>query len=51
MTAAQQPAGRFQLAPVGQQGAEWDRATDLVLTPLRLSSPVPIVLALGRAGR
>ena len=53
MTAVPPRAARFRLAPVDQQGADWDRSADLVLTPLRLASPVPIVLALlrGRSPR
>lgn len=49
MTAAPQPAGRFVLAPVVDGAAAWDRATDLVLAPIRLSTPVHVAPPARRA--
>jgi hypothetical protein len=37
--------GRFVLAPVVDGSVDWARATDLVLAPIRLSSPVVVALA------
>lgn len=45
MTAGRQVADRYRLAPVSGGAAVWELATDLVLAPIRLSSPAPIVLA------
>ncbi len=36
-------AGRFVLAPIVDGAAAWDAGTDLVLTPIRLSSQMAVV--------
>ena len=36
-------AGRFVLAPIVDGAAAWAAGTDLVITPIRLSSPIVVV--------
>jgi hypothetical protein len=45
MTAAPGRSGRFVLAPVVDGVAAWDRGAELLLSPVRLSSPVSVALA------
>lgn len=44
MSADPPVAARYALAPVVDGAAAWDLAAPLVLTPVRLSAPVPVAL-------
>lgn len=41
-------SARYVMAPVTTGGPDWDRATDLVLAPIRLAAPVRVQLGVGR---
>lgn len=44
MSAAAERPGRFVMAPVVEGVATWHLGTDLLLTPIRLATPVAVVL-------
>jgi hypothetical protein len=50
VTAARGRSARFLLAPVVDGAAVWSSGVDVVLAPIRLASPVPVVLAPPRGG-